>query len=186
MPRAFDCHPEGRFLRREGRVVCHAIIAPWARLLNTWLDRYTFEPKPNLKESLTHAAHLTRIPRVPCPVERIFNRIFGFFVGLGLGFPYNYPPASFNVGQETRNPQSLSRHFPPRSPPLFPGPGRIPARSLRETDRKLSRLRTPARVICRHLSQIIPARQRQKDHLSVHIPHIPTPAISDISQTAHR
>ena len=28
--------------------------------------------------------------RVPSPVERIFNRIFGFFVGLGLGFPYNY------------------------------------------------------------------------------------------------
>ena len=28
--------------------------------------------------------------RVPSPVERLFNRIFGFFVGLGLGFPYNY------------------------------------------------------------------------------------------------
>src|SRR6266446_1201888 len=28
--------------------------------------------------------------RVPSPVERTFNRIFGFFVGLGLGFPYNY------------------------------------------------------------------------------------------------
>jgi deazaflavin-dependent oxidoreductase (nitroreductase family) len=28
--------------------------------------------------------------RVPSPVERIFNRSFGFFVGLGLGFPYNY------------------------------------------------------------------------------------------------
>jgi deazaflavin-dependent oxidoreductase (nitroreductase family) len=28
--------------------------------------------------------------RVPSPVERIFNRIFGFFVGLGLGFPYNH------------------------------------------------------------------------------------------------
>ncbi len=23
-------------------------------------------------------------------VERIFNRVFGFLVGLGLGFPYNY------------------------------------------------------------------------------------------------
>jgi deazaflavin-dependent oxidoreductase (nitroreductase family) len=28
--------------------------------------------------------------RVPSPVERLFNRIFGFLVGLGLGFPYNY------------------------------------------------------------------------------------------------
>ena len=28
--------------------------------------------------------------RAPSPFERIFNRIFGFFVGLGLGFPYNY------------------------------------------------------------------------------------------------
>ena len=28
--------------------------------------------------------------RVPSPVERIFSRIFGVFVGLGLGFPYNY------------------------------------------------------------------------------------------------
>jgi len=28
--------------------------------------------------------------RVPSPVERLFNCIFGFFVGLGLGFPYNY------------------------------------------------------------------------------------------------
>ena len=27
---------------------------------------------------------------MPSPTERIFNRIFGFFVGLGLGFPYNY------------------------------------------------------------------------------------------------
>jgi hypothetical protein len=27
--------------------------------------------------------------RVPSPVEGIFNRIFGFFVGLGLGFPRN-------------------------------------------------------------------------------------------------
>src|ERR1700719_938469 len=28
--------------------------------------------------------------RAPSPVERLFNRIFGFFVGLGLGFRYNY------------------------------------------------------------------------------------------------
>jgi len=28
--------------------------------------------------------------RVPSLAERLFNRIFGFFVGLGLGFPYNY------------------------------------------------------------------------------------------------
>ena len=28
--------------------------------------------------------------RVPSPVERIFHRIFGFFVGLGVGFPYHY------------------------------------------------------------------------------------------------
>jgi hypothetical protein len=28
--------------------------------------------------------------RAPSPFERIFNRIFGFFVGLDLGFPYNY------------------------------------------------------------------------------------------------
>ena len=28
--------------------------------------------------------------RVPSPVERLFNRSFGFLVGLGLGFPYNY------------------------------------------------------------------------------------------------
>ena len=28
--------------------------------------------------------------RAPSPVERLFNRIFGFLVGLGLGFRYNY------------------------------------------------------------------------------------------------
>jgi len=28
--------------------------------------------------------------REPNPVEKIFNRIFGFLVGLGLGFSYNY------------------------------------------------------------------------------------------------
>ena len=27
--------------------------------------------------------------RAPSPVERLFNRIFGFLVGLGLGFRYN-------------------------------------------------------------------------------------------------
>jgi deazaflavin-dependent oxidoreductase (nitroreductase family) len=28
--------------------------------------------------------------REPSPVEKMFNRIFGFLVGLGLGFSYNY------------------------------------------------------------------------------------------------
>ncbi len=28
--------------------------------------------------------------QAPSPVERVFNRIFGFLVGLGFGFPYNY------------------------------------------------------------------------------------------------
>jgi deazaflavin-dependent oxidoreductase (nitroreductase family) len=28
--------------------------------------------------------------RAPSPVERIFNRVYGFLVGLGLGFSYNY------------------------------------------------------------------------------------------------
>ena len=28
--------------------------------------------------------------RAPSQGERVFNRIFGFVVGLGLGFPYNY------------------------------------------------------------------------------------------------
>src|ERR1700686_5182551 len=28
--------------------------------------------------------------REPSTIERIFNRAFGFLVGLGLGFPYNY------------------------------------------------------------------------------------------------
>jgi deazaflavin-dependent oxidoreductase (nitroreductase family) len=28
--------------------------------------------------------------RAPTAVERVFNRIFGFLVGLGLGFSYNY------------------------------------------------------------------------------------------------
>jgi deazaflavin-dependent oxidoreductase (nitroreductase family) len=28
--------------------------------------------------------------RVPTAVERAFNRVFGFLVGLGLGFSYNY------------------------------------------------------------------------------------------------
>lgn len=28
--------------------------------------------------------------REPTPLEKIFNRIFGFLVGLGLGFSYNY------------------------------------------------------------------------------------------------
>jgi len=28
--------------------------------------------------------------RTPSAGERVFNRIFGFAVGLGLGFPYNY------------------------------------------------------------------------------------------------
>ena len=28
--------------------------------------------------------------RAPSPAEKIFNRAFGFLVGLGLGFPYNY------------------------------------------------------------------------------------------------
>jgi len=28
--------------------------------------------------------------RAPSPMERIFNRLFGFFVGVGLGFSYNY------------------------------------------------------------------------------------------------
>ena len=34
----------------------------------------------------------TTIPafRAPSPTEKIFNRVFGFLVGLGLGFPYNY------------------------------------------------------------------------------------------------
>ncbi|HYR88413.1 MAG TPA: hypothetical protein VE422_30315 [Terriglobia bacterium] len=26
----------------------------------------------------------------PKPVERFFNKLFGFLVGLGLGFSYNY------------------------------------------------------------------------------------------------
>lgn len=28
--------------------------------------------------------------RAPSAIERIFNRVFGFLVGLGLGFSYNY------------------------------------------------------------------------------------------------
>lgn len=28
--------------------------------------------------------------RAPSAVERVFNRVFGFLVGLGLGFSYNY------------------------------------------------------------------------------------------------
>jgi deazaflavin-dependent oxidoreductase (nitroreductase family) len=28
--------------------------------------------------------------RTPSPAERVFNRVFGFLVGLGLGFSYNY------------------------------------------------------------------------------------------------
>src|ERR1700687_2601151 len=28
--------------------------------------------------------------RAPSAVERVFNRVFGFLVGLGLGFPHNY------------------------------------------------------------------------------------------------
>jgi len=28
--------------------------------------------------------------REPTPVEKIFNRVFGFLVGVGLGFSYNY------------------------------------------------------------------------------------------------
>jgi deazaflavin-dependent oxidoreductase (nitroreductase family) len=28
--------------------------------------------------------------RVPSATERVFNRVFGFLVGLGLGFSYNY------------------------------------------------------------------------------------------------
>ena len=28
--------------------------------------------------------------RAPSPTERIFNRIFGFLVGIGVGLPYNY------------------------------------------------------------------------------------------------
>src|SRR5579871_5551507 len=28
--------------------------------------------------------------RAPSPMERIFNRAFGFLVGVGLGFSYNY------------------------------------------------------------------------------------------------
>jgi deazaflavin-dependent oxidoreductase (nitroreductase family) len=28
--------------------------------------------------------------RAPSPVERMFNQVFGFLVGLGLGFSYNY------------------------------------------------------------------------------------------------
>ena len=28
--------------------------------------------------------------REPSAVEKIFNRVFGFLVGLGLGFSYNY------------------------------------------------------------------------------------------------
>ena len=28
--------------------------------------------------------------RAPSPVERLFNRVYGFLVGLGLGFSYNY------------------------------------------------------------------------------------------------
>ena len=28
--------------------------------------------------------------REPSSVEKIFNRVFGFFVGLGLGFSHNY------------------------------------------------------------------------------------------------
>ena len=28
--------------------------------------------------------------RAPTPAERVFNRVFGFLVGLGIGFPHNY------------------------------------------------------------------------------------------------
>ena len=28
--------------------------------------------------------------REPSPAEKIFNRLFGFLVGIGLGFSYNY------------------------------------------------------------------------------------------------
>jgi len=34
--------------------------------------------------------HTTPEFRAPSPVERLFNRIFGLLVGLGLGFPYHY------------------------------------------------------------------------------------------------
>ena len=34
--------------------------------------------------------------RAPSPVERLFNRIFGFLVGLGLGFRYNVASASWS------------------------------------------------------------------------------------------
>jgi hypothetical protein len=28
--------------------------------------------------------------RAPTPAERIFNRVFGFLVGIGLGFSHNF------------------------------------------------------------------------------------------------
>jgi deazaflavin-dependent oxidoreductase (nitroreductase family) len=47
--------------------------------------------KPDRAESptLTTGSNLPRF-REPTRAERIFNRIFGFLVGLGLGFPQSY------------------------------------------------------------------------------------------------
>ena len=44
--------------------------------------------------------------RAPTAVERVFNRVFGFVVGLGLGFSHNY---LLQVRGATRN------RFPLRS-----------------------------------------------------------------------
>jgi len=48
------------------------------------------EARWGLAESITHMTETLPAFRAPSTVERVFNRAFGFMVGIGLGFSYNY------------------------------------------------------------------------------------------------
>src|SRR5260370_18758263 len=68
-------------LRRSPRAFgCFLTLCSTSTVLN---------PSPSLKNH-SLMPHTPPEFRAPSPVERLFNRIFGLFVGLGLGFPYNY------------------------------------------------------------------------------------------------
>jgi hypothetical protein len=63
VPQAFDDHLEERLLpARSAALYATQSSRVWL-LPYTLLRQHSFEPKPILKESLTHAAHHTRIPR---------------------------------------------------------------------------------------------------------------------------
>ncbi len=61
----------------------------WALPANRSADSLAFVSNPGESYNIGMASSLPEF-RAPTPMERTFNRLYGFLVGHGLGFSYNY------------------------------------------------------------------------------------------------